>query len=197
MIDYQKQPVKSIDIWQFDIEPKQKSEPFLRQVLLHYIPNAELVIERDKFGKPYLRDFPAWQFNLSHSSEKLLIAVSFGKPVGIDVERVKSRHSLSNLIKKCFAPSEQDYFFALPENEKISVFYDFWTRKEAVVKGIGRGIVLGLNRCEIDVTQPDVFLHLPVTEQWYTKKIIISSDYCAAIAILWENANVNLIENCK
>jgi len=85
----------------------------------------------------------------------------------------------------------------LPENEKISVFYDFWTRKEAVVKGIGRGIVLGLNRCEIDVTQPDVFLHLPVTEQWYTKKIIISSDYCAAIAILWENANVNLIENCK
>ena len=129
-----------IDIWQFEITPTQKSEPFLRQVLARYIPENDLQIERGEFGKPYLRDFPQWQFNVSHSGEKLLIAVS-NLPVGIDVELIKSRKLFAGLVRKCFAPSEQNYWFDLPENEKLTVFYDFWTRKEAVVKGIGRGIV--------------------------------------------------------
>jgi 4'-phosphopantetheinyl transferase len=170
-----------MDIWQFEIAPKQKSEPFLRQVLACYISDEDLIIERSEFGKPFLRDFQEWHFNVSHSGEKLLIAIS-NTPVGIDVEQIKPRKSLASLVKKCFAPSEQNYWFDLPENEKLAVFYDFWTRKEAVVKGIGRGIALGLNRCEIDVNQPNNFLNLPVSENWHTQSLQISPDYCAAIA---------------
>jgi 4'-phosphopantetheinyl transferase len=170
-----------MDVWQFDITPMQKSEPFLQQVLARYISAHDLIIERGEFGKPYLRDFPEWQFNVSHSSEKLLIAVS-NTPVGIDIERIKPRKSFAGLVKKYFALSEQNYWFALPENEKLTAFYDFWTRKEAVVKGIGRGIALGLNRCEIDVNQPNNFLNLPISENWHTQKIDISPDYCASIA---------------
>lgn len=173
-----------IDIWQHDWQPKQSSQPFLRQILADYvqIPADELVIERGEFGKPYLRDFPEWQFNLSHSGGKLLIVVS-DAPIGIDVERIKFRKSLDDLVKKCFALSEQNYWFNLPENEQVAVFYDFWTRKEAVVKGIGRGIALGLNRCEIDVNQQNTFLNLPVNEKWHTQKVDMLPDYCVAIAI--------------
>jgi 4'-phosphopantetheinyl transferase len=171
-----------IDIWQFDISPKQKSEPFLRQVLAYYLPEKNLQIERGEFGKPFLPDFPKWQFNASHSGEKMLIAVSFEMPVGIDVEQIKQRKSLESLVKKCFSQVEQNYWFALPETEKIAVFYDFWTRKEAVVKGIGRGIAIGLERCEIDVNSTNQFSNLPIAEKWFTQKIAISSDYCAAIS---------------
>ncbi len=179
-------PLSTIDIWAINITPRQPSAPFLRQILARYtLQNTdELVIECGEFGKPYLRDFPEWQFNVSHSNEKLLIAVSHKNPVGIDIEQLKFRKSLSSLIKKCFALSEQNYWFDLPENEKIPVFYNFWTRKEAVVKGIGRGIALGLHHCEINVNQPNQFLNLPVNEKWQTQQIDISPDYCAAIATI-------------
>ena len=186
--------MKSVDIWQFDISPKDKSEPFLRQVLAHYLPEENLQIERGEFGKPFLPDFPKVQFNVSHSNEKLLIAVSFEIPIGIDIEQIKPRKSLSGLVKKCFSNAEQEHWFSQSENEQITLFYDFWTRKEAVVKGIGRGIVLGLNRCEIDMNAPKQFLNLPVAEQWFTQKINISSDYCAAIAMPCANVIVRLCD---
>ncbi|MEI7797099.1 MAG: hypothetical protein WCI06_10775, partial [Methylococcaceae bacterium] len=112
-----------IDIWQSDWQPKQSSEPFLREILVDYvqIPAAELVFERGEFGKPTLRDFPEWHFNVSHSSEKMLLAISDEMPVGIDIEQIKPRRSLADLVKKCFAPSEQTYWFNLPENEKLTV----------------------------------------------------------------------------
>lgn len=182
-----------IDIWNVDLTANDSTQVLLRQILAHYvrISAAKLIIERGEFGKPYLPDFPEWQFNLSHSGEKLLIAVSDEMPVGIDIEKIKPRRSLVDLVKKCFAVSEQNYWFALPENEQLNVFYEFWTRKEAVVKGIGRGIALGLNRCEIDTNQPNAFLNLPVNEIWHTKKIDISPDYGAAIAMPYANVTLN------
>lgn len=181
--DFQRRLVKSIDIWQFDISSRESSEPFLRQVLAGYVPDKYFQIERGEFGKPFLPDFKQWQFNLSHSNEKLLIAVSFEMPIGIDIEQIKPRKSFDDLVKKCFSETEQTYWFELPENQKMDVFYDFWTRKEAFVKGIGRGIAVGLERCDIDTKQPNYFLNLPVIEKWFTQKIEISSDYSAAIAM--------------
>ena len=73
----------------------QKSEPFLRQVLARYISENNFMIERGEFGKPYLRDFPELHFNVSHSGEKLLIAISFEQAVGIDIEKTKPRKSFA------------------------------------------------------------------------------------------------------
>ncbi|MSR17494.1 MAG: 4'-phosphopantetheinyl transferase superfamily protein [Methylococcaceae bacterium] len=176
--------MQQVDIFEINFLQKQSSEPLLRKMLAKHlqIPAEEFVIERGEFGKPYLRDFPEWQFNLSHSGEKMLLAISHNASVGIDIERIKSRHSISNLVKKCFSTLEQNYWFNLPEESKLTTFYDFWTRKEAVVKGIGRGIALGLNQCEIDTNQPNKFLNLPVNQTWHTHSVQISPNYCAAIA---------------
>lgn len=191
-IDCLRQLVKFVDIWQFDISPKTLSAPFLREVLGRYLPEKNLQIERGEFGKPFLPDFGQWQFNVSHSDKKLLIAVSFEMLIGIDIEQIKPRNSFNGLVKKCFSSIEQTYWFELPENEKINVFYDFWTRKEAVVKGFGRGIAIGLDHCEIDIKQPNNFLNLPVAEKWFTQKIEISPDYSAAIAMPCDNVIVKL-----
>ncbi len=176
--------MQQIDVFEINLLPRQPSETLLREMLAKHlqIPAEELVIERGEFGKPYLRDFPEWYFNLSHSGEKMLLAISHNTSVGIDIERIKLRHSITNLVKKCFSTSEQNYWFNLPEESQLRTFYDFWTRKEAVIKGIGRGIALGLNRCEIDTNQPNNFLNLPVNQTWQTHSLQISPDYCAAIA---------------
>lgn len=64
--------MQQIDVFEINLLPKQPSETLLREMLAKHlqIPAEELVIERGEFGKPYLRDFPEWYFNLSHSGEK-------------------------------------------------------------------------------------------------------------------------------
>jgi 4'-phosphopantetheinyl transferase len=183
---------QSIDIWQTDFVQKQKSELFLRQIFADYlkIPTAELVIENGEFGKPFLRDFPEWHFNLSHSGEKLLLAICYKNAVGIDIEKIKLRSSIEDIVKRCFSENEKKYWFSLLETERLQIFYDFWTRKEAVVKAIGRGIALGLNQCEIDVNRPNKFLNLPVNEIWHTHSVKIETNYCAAIATNFDNVNL-------
>jgi 4'-phosphopantetheinyl transferase len=187
---------QQIDIWQTDFLLKQKSEPFLREILADYlnIPANELAIEKNAFGKPFLCDFPDWHFNLSHSGEKLLLAISYKNPIGIDIEFIKNRSSINDVVKRCFSELEQKYWFDLPETEKLTAFYDFWTRKEAVVKGIGRGIALGLNQCEIDINQPNQFLKLPVNETWHTYSVQIAPNYCAVVATQFDDVSIKISE---
>lgn len=128
--------------------------------LLKCKPEA-LVFAAGANGKPYLPDYPDWTFNLSHSGDYFALAVAPQCRLGIDLEAARSRLNLAGIVMKCFAAEEIAYWEALPEEERISAFYRFWTRKEAFVKAIGRGIALGLNRCVIDPNEPDRMLRVP------------------------------------
>lgn len=112
-------------------------------------------------GKPYLPEYPQWTFNLSHSGNYFALAVARECRLGIDLEVARSRSNLAGLVNKCFAAEEIACWEALPNEERISAFYRFWTRKEAFVKATGRGIALGLNRCVIDPNEPDRMLRVP------------------------------------
>ncbi|MBE0436532.1 MAG: 4'-phosphopantetheinyl transferase superfamily protein [Methylomicrobium sp.] len=120
-----------------------------------------LVFAAEANGKPYLPDYPDWTFNLSHSGDYFALAVARQCRLGIDLEAARSRSNLAGIVKKCFAIEEIAYWEALPEVERVSAFYRFWTRKEAFVKATGRGIVLGLNRCVVDPNGPDRMLRVP------------------------------------
>ena len=128
--------------------------------LLKCKPEA-LVFAAGVNGKPYLPEYPKWTFNLSHSGDYFALAVARECRLGIDLEVARSRSNLAGIVKKCFAAEEIAYWEALPEEERISAFYRFWTRKEAFVKATGRGIALGLNRCVVDPSEPDRMLRVP------------------------------------
>ena len=94
-------------------------------------------IRAGKLGKPYLPDAPAFQFNLSHSGERVLCAVS-DRPVGCDVERIE--RDLTGLARRFFHPEEQAALAAVPEEERNALFVRLWTRKESYLKAKGTGI---------------------------------------------------------
>lgn len=94
-------------------------------------------IRAEKLGKPYLPDAPAFQFNLSHSGERVLCAVS-DRPVGCDVERIE--RNLTGLARRFFHPEEQAALAAVPEEERNALFVRLWTRKESYLKAKGTGI---------------------------------------------------------
>jgi len=124
-------------------------------------PPQKIRIRIAKHGKPYLADYPELAFNLSHTADRLVIAMSWNCQLGVDIEIYKKRINLSGLVDKCFAKEEAVYWTQLPEAEKNHTFYHFWTRKEAFVKATGQGISLGLNQCVINPENPAEFLRVP------------------------------------
>ncbi len=103
------------------------------------------MLRKAKHGKPQLADpGAALRFNLSHSGDLALIAVAWGREVGVDVERVVPRRNLVGLARRALAPGEAERIEALPPDGRLDAFYAAWTRREAVAKchGVGLGAPL-------------------------------------------------------
>lgn len=87
-------------------------------------------VERGERGKPFFSKMPTKHFNLSHSGEICMCALSQAGPVGVDVERVKPRRA--GLVRYILSPEELAGF-----DGTWSDFYRLWTLKEAYCKYLG------------------------------------------------------------
>ncbi|MFW5443249.1 MAG: 4'-phosphopantetheinyl transferase family protein [Methylococcaceae bacterium] len=163
-----------------------KTRGILRQVLASYlnIDAQKVIIKTGEYGKPYLVENGLY-FNLSHTDNKIVVVVSNGGEVGVDVEYIRDRQHMSGLVKKCFSKIESSYWNALPEDQKITMFYHFWVRKEAFVKAVGRGIALGLNQCVVNPDDQTRFLTIPseygLSVGWKILEAVLIQDYICAI----------------
>jgi 4'-phosphopantetheinyl transferase len=158
----------------------------------------KISIKKAEQGKPYLADHPELAFNLSHSSNAMVIAIGWNCQLGVDMEYLKPRNSLAGLVDKCFAEEENVYWSALPDTQKLTEFYRFWTRKEAFVKATGRGIALGLNHCVINPESPEIFLRVPAdygpASIWSVHDLDLGQGVCGALVTDKVIAEVRLRE---
>ncbi|WP_305906414.1 4'-phosphopantetheinyl transferase superfamily protein [Methylomarinum sp. Ch1-1] len=161
----------------------------LRLKLADYVgqlPEA-LAIARSEHGKPYLPDYPELSFNLSHSGDQLLLAVTAGSRLGVDVETVRPRSGMEGLARKCFAASELRDWKALPQEQQTIAFYRYWTAKEAFVKATGRGIGLGLNKVVVARAAPLRLVEIPMqygdAGQWRLAAIALDEGLSATVCI--------------
>jgi 4'-phosphopantetheinyl transferase len=131
----------------------------VRAVLAGYadVPAASLTFRVGQHGKPAL-DGPAGRtgldFNVSHSGDLALCAVTRGRAVGVDVEAVRPDFATGEVARRFFAPAEVAALEALLPRERVEAFFACWTRKEAYIKARGIGIALGLDRFEVSLA-PD------------------------------------------
>ena len=95
-------------------------------------------------GKPALDPGPgvvaSLRFNVSHSADLAVVAVSRGREVGVDLERMRPITEAERIVASFFSAAEVDAFAAIPEPDRAAAFLRGWTRKEAVLKGFGVGI---------------------------------------------------------
>lgn len=91
-----------------------------------------------EYGKPYLPDYPDVHFNISHSGEYIVCAVS-DKPVGIDIQKIGEYNS--DVAKRVC--NEKELVQIENSLDKASEFTKLWTQKEAVLKMYGVGITSG------------------------------------------------------
>jgi 4'-phosphopantetheinyl transferase len=106
----------------------------------------------DDREKPRLADIHAAGdlcFNLAHSGELALLAVARGVEVGVDVERQRPIDRVEQIARRYFHPREAVEIMAEPADERAAAFLRCWTGKEAVLKAIGLGMSVALDRFHV------------------------------------------------
>lgn len=156
------------------------SRALLRRVLADCLDSHPAAIRfmRNKQGKPFLKDREL-EFNVSHSRDRLLIAVSAGRAVGIDIEFRREGINMDSIVRRWFAPAEQQAF-QTSEN-KIEVFFDVWSKKEAYVKALGEGIYKDLNTFAVPIGGNPGSPLIGNDAGWFFQGLEIDPDYASAV----------------
>lgn len=139
---------------------------FLRFVLgTHYLDCAprEVRWTRDPHGRPLLAHAGTANidFNLSHAGSHVLLGVSMGGRIGVDVE-IAGAVEVAALARICATESERHWLAAArDESEERSRFFRLWTMKEAVLKCHGLGLGFDPRHCELDPERDHARLQVP------------------------------------
>jgi len=129
----------------------------LRLILAKYTDTApeRLCFAHGPQGKPTIAGAGGdWHFNLSHSRALALIAVTRLGPIGVDVEWRRPETPILEIARRVCAPGELATLCALPPAQRVEAFYTCWTRKEALIKAEGSGMMAPLHRFEVSL-DPD------------------------------------------
>lgn len=164
----------------------------LRDILSRYLnlPPDSLRFSYTPYGKPYLaegcRD-GRLRFNVSHSGELALYAVSRGRELGVDVELMRADIEYAEIASRFFSGREVASLLALPAHLRQEAFFLCWTRKEAYVKGVGEGLSLPLHSFDVSLTPGEPASLLAVrgdareAARWTLRGLEPGAGYCAAL----------------
>ncbi|MEO5570670.1 MAG: 4'-phosphopantetheinyl transferase superfamily protein [Bacteroidia bacterium] len=153
----------------------------VRTILAKYVDTtpAQIQFKKTAYRKPFIsQPLTMIKFNISHSENKILIAVAENE-IGVDIEKVKDSFEFNQLSKTYFSEKEQREI-ATSANQK-ETFYKFWTRKESVLKATGMGITDNLK--EIEICNDENYSKL-FPENIYISSFKIEEDFFGSIASL-------------
>jgi len=105
-----------------------------------------------QFGKPHLAMRPGPKsifFNLSHSGALAVFAFGRGRELGVDVEQVDCKIDFHQVSNQFFTSQEVADIMAQPRHGQHLRFFEFWTRKEALLKALGRGLSMDLRDLDV------------------------------------------------
>ena len=131
----------------------------LRLLLGHCLCRSadQLQFEYNKFGKPNLANslYPSLQFNLSHSGDLVLIALSRGRALGVDIERMRMDVAVTEIAARFFSAVECEALQMVAPAARREAFFACWTRKEAYLKARGDGLSLPLAQFDVSFLPGD------------------------------------------
>jgi len=172
------------------------SRAALRHILSTYTGSTplSLVFRTGPYGKPFLSS-PAINipFSLSHTGGLALLAISSESSLGVDVEYVHQIDELEEMSRHFFALSETGEIMALAPQNRLSAFFACWTRKEAFVKALGKGLRVRLDQFRVTVRPEEpprlVSCDWPEPLKWSLTDLS-ESNVAAALAIRAATANI-------
>lgn len=165
----------------------------LRAILGRYlsVPPGKLRFRYNGHGKPLLAGKFGGDricFNLSHSQGLALFAVTFGLSVGVDLERIRFEMEVEHVAERFFSTREVSTLRALPGHLRREAFFTCWTRKEAYVKALGKGLSVPLDRFDVSLIPGESAALLEMrgnpreASRWWLQELSPGQDYVGALA---------------
>jgi len=156
--------------------------------------------ETNEYGRPHIsapeidRDL---RFNLAHTDGLIVLAVTEGCEIGIDVESLDRQLDTAEIAPTVFEASELSAFQSAPEHQRRDIFFAFWTLKEAYIKARGMGLSLPLDGFAFDISHahPRIsFNHrcLDDASRWQFRRFSATPDHALAVAVEAPEAAVNI-----
>jgi 4'-phosphopantetheinyl transferase len=87
--------------------------------------------------------------DLLHSEDLAACAVTWDREIGLDIEKVRTIPDVSGIARIFFSAHEREGLARLPANMRNLAFLNFWTRKEAYLKAVGKGLSVPLTRFDV------------------------------------------------
>ncbi len=129
------------------------------------------------------------EFNLSHSGNWVLVALSSLGAVGVDVERIEDHRDLSALAARVFSPREREILNARSGRQLVEFFYRTWTCKEAWIKALGAGLSYPLEQLDLhEAAQASPGTRTSVMDpeggrSWQCWRLSLDSEHEAAVVL--------------
>jgi 4'-phosphopantetheinyl transferase len=134
--------------------------------------------------RPYF-DSPEIDFNISHSGQLVVCAIAVNVRLGIDIEQVKPIEVAD--FKDQFSDEEMAVIRA--DGDNLRNFYALWTKKEALLKGNGKGLSIPLKQVVVkdNITSVE-------SQAWFLTEIRIFDGYCCHLSTKTAVSNPILIK---
>jgi len=145
---------------------------------------------RDRYDRPFVAS-PATAsplyFSLSHTDGCVACAVSGFERVGVDVECIRQRGSLWDVVSKSYSAEESEALRGVAPEQFVDRFFDIWTLKEAYLKATGRGLSVALDQFSILISPDGIAVRLAAgtkddATDWHFHRKSPSPDHRLAIA---------------
>lgn len=131
-------------------------------------------IEFTRYDRPYFINHSI-DFNISHSHDLVVCAISPGNQVGVDLEKIRPVN-IGHFLKEF---SGQELMNIHNAEDQNTAFFSYWTKKEAILKAEGLGINQSLSEIKFNQsgTEAEIF-----SRHWFLYPIPIHKDYCCWLA---------------
>lgn len=179
----------------------------LRLLLGRYlqIPPQSVNLSTGKYGKPILSgvhvDKPI-EFSVSSSSSMALFGLSLNQPVGVDIQQVDLDFDYQGVISSYFSEAEQEWLQSLHPSQKRSAFYLSWVRKEAYLKGMGKGFSQATQLPAVPLPDPicNGTILSPLSELsmggWFIYDLHLPPGYMGSLAVMGKITSFECFKFC-
>lgn len=154
-------------------------------------------------GKPHLLAADgrrtALTFNMSDAGGHVLIGVTTGREIGVDIEAVRPIAEMDDLVGRNFSAAEQAVYWGLPPAHRQLGFFTGWTRKEAYTKAVGLGLYLPLESFSVtlDPDAPARFVEIDGSAEkaaeWSLLPVTVPAGHVGAIVA---KGPVEMVRDC-
>ncbi|WP_114395602.1 4'-phosphopantetheinyl transferase family protein [Oleisolibacter albus] len=117
-----------------------------------------LDLERGPYGKPRCRQAvqAGLGFNLSHTGDRIVLALRSGGDVGIDLETLSHAGKALRVARQAYTPMECDRLARLPATAAEHQALCWWVMKEAIAKAVGLTVFHSLSGVDLAAGRPAI-----------------------------------------